>query len=214
MKHLKNAIRQILYAALLVSAVSVHAYAQTNDFRPATDKALAAGSPEDVLKALDKEIYRGNLVAARELGLMYRDGKQVPQDSAKAQKFLKIAADTNLNRIWFRYGIADAQYELAMMLQSANKPAPAEAETWYRKAAELGHAPSQLALAKMYSNGAGIKRNPERALFWSSVAATSLQEAPLKEAETLRDAAQKQLDPKQLAKTRSLLSEWKPKRAS
>ena len=66
----------------------------------------------------------------------------------------------------------------------------------------------------MYFNGAGIKRDPERAVFWSSVAATSLSEAPQKEAETLRDAAQKQLDPKQLAKTRSLLSEWKPKRAS
>lgn len=211
MNPLLNALRQFLYATLVVSAASMHAYAQTNDFRQTTDKALAAGSPEAVLKALDKEIYRGNLVAARKLGLMYRDGQLVPQDTAKAQKFLKIAADTNLNRIWYRYGMVDAQYELAMLTQGSN---PAQAESWYRKAADLGHAPSQLALAKMYFNGAGIKRDPERALFWSSVAATSLPEAEQKEAQTLGDAAQKQLDPKQLEKTRSLLSQWKPKKAS
>jgi len=211
MNPLKNAFGKILSAALLVAAVSMHAQAQTNDFRETTDKALAAGSPEAVLKALDREVYRGNLVAARALGLMYRDGGQVPQDSAKAQKLLKIAADSNLNRIWYRHGMVDAQYDLAAMLQGSN---PGQAESWYRKAAESGHAPSQLALARMYSNGAGIKRDPERALFWSSVAATSLQDAALKEAEALRDAAQKQLDPKQLEKTRILLSEWKPRKAS
>lgn len=208
---LNKLIRTTLYVTLLVSALSMPAQAAGNDFQETTDKALAAGSAEAVLKALDREIYRGNLVAARTLGLMYRDGRLVPQDAARAQKFLKIAADTNLNRIWYRYGIVEAQHELAVMLQSGST---AQAESWYRKAAELGHAPSQLALAKMYFNGSGVKRDPERALFWSSIATGSLQEAARQEAETLRDSAQKQLDPQQLARTKNLLGEWKPRKSS
>ncbi len=214
MNILNRTIGRILYSALLVCGLSLHAYAQTNDFQQTTDKALAAGSPEAVLKALDKEIYRGNLVAARTLGLMYRDGRLFPQDPAKAKKFLKIAAGTNLNRIWYRYGIVDAQYELAGVFQSGSKPDPAEAETWYRKAAEMGHAPSQLALARMYFSGRGIKRDPERAHFWASVAAASLQDAEQQECTRIRDDAQKQLDPKQLAKAKNLLNEWKPRKAS
>jgi len=202
-------------AAVAAWVLSSGAWAQDNDFRLTTDKALAAGSPEAVVKALDREIFRGNLIAALELGLMYRDGKVVPQDSVKARKFLKIASSTNLNRIWYGRGLPEAQYALAVMYQSGagGKADPSAAESSYLEAAEKGEVRSQLALAQMYFNGAGIARDLERAFFWSSIAAASLTDAAQKEAEQIRDRSQQQLEPRKLAKEKALVDGWKPRRS-
>jgi TPR repeat protein len=204
---------KILVMVFTALALSLNAHAAENDFQATTDKALTAGSPEAVLKALNKEIARGNQIAALHLGRIYRDGKLVPQDFAKAKKFFKTAATGNLIRIWYRHGHADAQYELAMMLQSGSggKPDHSAAESWFLQAAEQGNPRSQLALAKMYFNGGGIKRNIEQAFFWSSIAAASLSDTALKEAEQIRDQAQAQLDPKLLAKSKTLVNNWKHK---
>jgi TPR repeat protein len=206
---------RFLVAAGAAFVLSHSAWGQDNDFRQTTDKALAAGGPEAVVRALDRETYRGNLVAALELGLMYHDGRIVPRDPVKARKFLEIAASTNLNRIWYRRGLAEAQYMLAVMLQSGSggRADPSEAASWFREAAEKGETRSQLALAKMYSNGAGIARDPERAFFWSSVVAASLADAAQKEAEQIRDQSQQLLEPKKLAKVKTLVDGWKPKRS-
>lgn len=202
------------FLALLSAALlSFGAHAANNDFQASTDKALAAGSPQAVIKALDKESYRGNLIAALQLGRIYRDGKLVPQDFAQAKKYFKSAATSNLTRIWYRYGNADAQYELAVLLQSGSggKPDHPAAESWFQKAAAQGDARSQLALAKMYFNGSGIKRNIEQAFIWSSLAAAVLNDAALKEAENIRDQTQAQLNPKLLAKSKALIDSWKRK---
>lgn len=206
---------RFLSAVIALWVLSQGAWAQDNDFKQSTQKALAAGGPEAVLKALDREIYRGNLIAALELGLMYRDGKVVPQDSVKARKFLEIAASTNLNRIWYRRGLPEAQYALAVMYQSGagGKADPSAAASSYLDAAEKGEVRSQLALARMYFNGAGITRDPERAFFWGSIAAASLTDAEQKEAEQIRDQSQQQLEPKKLAKARNLVESWKPRRS-
>ncbi len=205
---------KVIFTALAAFMLSLNARAGDNDFQKTTDKALAAGNPEAVLKALNRETYRGNLIAAQQLGLMYRDGNMVSRDLDKAQKFLKIAASTNLNRIWYRYGLVEAQYTLGVMLQTANKPDLSEAESWYSQAAQLGHVQSQLALARMYISGTGIKRDPERAFHWASIAAASLPEAEQKEAAQIRDQSQLQIDPKRIAKARAQVSEWKPKKSS
>jgi TPR repeat protein len=204
---------KILVALLSASLLAVSAHAADNDFQATTDKALAAGSPAAVIKALDKQAYRGNLVAALQLGRIYRDGKLVPRDYAKAKKYLIDAASSNLTRVWYRRGHAEAQYELALMLQSGSgsKPDHPAAESWFKQAAEQADGPSQLALAKMYFNGDGIKRNIEQAFFWSSIATASLSDAALKEAEQIRDQAQAQLDPKLLAKSKTLVGNWKRK---
>jgi len=206
---------RFLAAAMAASVLSHGAWAQDNDFKQTTDKALAAGGPEAVVQALDREVYRGNLIAALELGIMYRDGKIVTQDPVKARKFLKIASSTNLNRIWYRRGLPEAQHALAVMYQTGagGKPDPSQAASWFQEAAEKGEVRSQLALAKMYSHGEGVARDPERAFLWGSIAAASLADAAQKEAEQIRDQSQQQLEPKKLAKAKTLLESWKPKRS-
>lgn len=201
-----------LVAAFAALVLAHNAYAQGHDFQKTTDLALAAGSPAAIVKKLDKESYRGNLIAAHQLGLIYRDGKTVPQDLAKARKYLKTSASGNLNRIWYRRGYAEAQYDLAVMLQagSGGTADPSAAESWFEVAAEQGHVPAQFALARMYFSGAGIKRDLERAFFWASLAAQSSGNTQ-KEAEQIRDQSQQQLEPVKLAKARNLVNGWKRK---
>lgn len=200
--------------AILAALVFVgNASAAENDFRQTTDKALAKGDPAAVVKALEKESYRGNLVASQELGLMYRDGRIVAQDGAKARKYLKIAAQENGTRLWHRRGLADAQFALAVMLRdgAGGKPDASAARTWFEEAAEQGHAQAQLALAHMYLKGAGVSRDLERGFFWSSIAATQLTEVAQKEAEQLRDQSRGELQPRQLAKATGQVEAWKPR---
>ena len=42
----------------------------------------------------------------------------------------------------------------------------AEAASWYRKAAEQGDVPAQLALGKCYAYGRGVPENKEEAILW------------------------------------------------
>jgi len=204
---------KFLIAILAAVAIMHNASAAENDFRQTADKALALGDPAAVVKALEKEAYRGNLVAAQELGLLYRDGRIVAQDGARARKYLKIAAEENGTRLWYRRGISDAQYALAVMLRDGvgGKPDASAARDWFEQAAEQGHGPAQLALARMYAQGAGIARDNERAFFWASVAATLLAESVQKEAEQIRDQSRSQLQPQQVAKATNLIGAWKPK---
>lgn len=196
------------FAALMLSH-SVHA----NELQIAASKALAAGEPAAVMKAMDKEIYRGNIAAAYQLGLIYHEGKLVTRDDAKARKFLKMAAERSDIRLWFKLGIADAQYALGTMLRDGHgsKPDPAAAASWFEMAAQQGHTQAQLALAQIDFKTAGGKPNPERAFIWSSIAEKSLSDAAQKEAEQIRDAARKQLEPKRLASAEALISTWTPR---
>jgi TPR repeat protein len=202
-----------LIVAFALLILSHPAYAADNDFQQATDKALAVSDPVAVVKALNKEIYRGNLVAAQQLGLMYRDGKVVSRDHAMARKWLKVAATPGGTRTWYRRGLAEAQYALGLLLRDGlgGKVDAADAASWFEQAAEQGEGQAQLALAQMQLQGTGIRHDPERAYRWSSIAARTLTEAAQKEAEQIRDQAQKQLTPQQLKKADELAGIWVPK---
>jgi uncharacterized protein len=204
---------RFLVAAFAAVVLSHNAYAADNVLQEATTKALAAGEPAAVVKALEKEVNRGNIVAAQQLGFIYRDGKLATPDHVKARKLLKMAAEDNETRIFFKYGIPESQYALATMLRDGvgGKADASAAASWFERAAEQGYGLAQLAVARMYINSASVKRNPERAFVWSSIASSRLTDADQKEAEQIRDLAQKQLEPKQLAKAKNLVNGWKPK---
>jgi len=205
---------RVIVAAIAALFLAHHACAADNDFRDTTDKALAAGTPAAVVSALEREIYRGNLIAAEALGLMYRDGRIVPRDPAKARKLLKTASTGDGIRLWFRRGIADAQFALAVMLRDGvgGKPEPADARGWFEEAAEQGYGPAQLALANMYASGAGIPQDPERAYIWASVAASTLGEAEQQQGELIRSDVQRRLNPKQRQEADKLVAGWKARR--
>ena len=196
---------------LAAFALACSAHAAEKFLEEHTAKALAAGDPAAVVAALEREVSRNNVIAALELGRMYRDGKGLAVDYAKARRFLKVAAETDLVRLWYKLGVPAAQYALAVMLRDGvgGKADPSGAAAWFEEAAELNYAPAQRALAQMYFNG--TKRDPERAFVWSSIAARSLDAAEKEEMDHIRDLSQKELKPQQLARAGVVVGAWKPK---
>lgn len=187
--------------------------ASADEFKTAADKALAAGEPAAILKALEKEIYRGNIVAAQHLGFLYRDGKHVKQDYALARKWLEVGATHDWKRLKHKRGLAEAQYALGIMLRDGvgGSPDIKLAAKWLHQAAEQGEAQAQVTLAQLHLDGKGIKQDIEQAFVWASIAANWLTEAAKKEAEHIRDLAQKQLNPRQLENAEKLVSTWTAK---
>jgi len=199
-----------LVAALVLSH---SAYGAEKFLEEHTALALKAGNPAAVVDALEGQVSRNNVIAALELGRMYRDGKVVAVDYAKARKFLKAAAQTDLVRLWYKFGVPEAQYELGVMLRDGvgGKADGASAAAWFEEAAELNYSQAQRALAQMYFKGAGVKHDPERAFVWSSIAARSLEGKDKEQMEQLRDLSQKELKPQQLARAGVVVGAWKPK---
>jgi TPR repeat protein len=203
-----------IVTTLLAALVLSHsAHAAEKFLEQHTAQALAAGNPAAVVRALEREVSRSNVIAALELGLMYRDGKGVAVDYAKARKFLKRAAAMDEIRMWYKRGVPDAQYALAVMLRDGvgAKTDGSGAASWFEEAAEAGHAQSQRALAQMYFKGSGVSRDLERAFIWSSIAARSLEGAEKQEMEQIHDLSQKELEPRRLARAEAVVGAWKPK---
>jgi TPR repeat protein len=204
---------RIVLTLLAALALASSAHAAEKFLEEHTAHALAAGDPAAIVHALEREVSRNNVIAALEFGRMYRDGKVVAADYAKARRFLKLAARTGLVRLWYKLGVPEAQYALAVMLRDGvgGKADASSASAWFEEAAELNHVQSQRALARMYFKGAGVRRDPERAFVWSSIAARSLEAAEKEEMERIHDALQKELKPQQLARARHMMSAWKPR---
>ena len=199
---------------LLAALVFAHsAHAAEKFLEEQTARARAAGDPAAVVDALETQVSRSNVIAALELGLMYRDGKGVAADHVQARKYLTRAAETDLIRLWYKLGLPAAQYNLAVMLRDGvgGKADATAAAFWFEEAAELGHVESQRVLARMYVKGAGVTPDPERAFFWSSIAAKSLDATEKMEMEQIRDTAQKQLEPRRLARATHSVETWKRK---
>ena len=57
----------------------------------------------------------------------------------------------------------------------------------FTKAAEAGHVPSQLQVAKMHANGQGIARDYDNAIYWFNLAAESKNELYVPQAVQWRD---------------------------
>ena len=112
---------------------------------------LAQASQEDDLKQYRKAADQGNPQAQFNLGVIYENGRGVPQDYAEAVRWYRKAAEQ---------GFADAQENLGYMY-SKGQGVPqdyAEAVHWYRKAAEQGDAVAQTSLAFMFGMGEGVLR--------------------------------------------------------
>ena len=57
----------------------------------------------------------------------------------------------------------------------------------FTKAAEAGHVPSQIQIAKMHSNGQGVERSYDNAIYWFDIAAKSGNALYVDEAVRWRD---------------------------
>ena len=122
----------------------------------------AAASEFDEMKALADQ---GDAYAQNNLGVMYDNGRGVPENDAEAVKWFRKAA---------AQGDAYAQYNLGVMYL-AGRGVPendAEAFKWYRKAADQGDAEAQFNVGNGYATGRGVPQNNIRAYVWWSMAKT------------------------------------------
>ena len=147
------------------------------------------GEFEDILKAAEQ----GDVHSQFNLGWMYAEGREVPQNYKQAIYWYAKAA---------KQGDASARFNLGMMYNKGEGVARdyQQAAHWYAKAAEQGIAVAQYNLGLMYDRGEGVIQDFKQAYLWLSLAAAQ----GLEDAVETRDAAAKKLSPRQLAQAQDL----------
>ena len=107
------------------------------------------------------------------LGLIYIQGKGVPQNSKEALVWYRKAADQ---------GHSGAQLNLGVMYkQGQGVPQNFKGElVWYRKSANQGQADAQFNLGALYEQGQGVPKSAARALSWYRIAAPHGDKGALK----------------------------------
>ena len=199
------------------------------------DAAYGRGDYATALRLIRPLADQGNALAQFLLGLMYVEGRGVPQNDAEAVKWFRLAADqgsasarNNLGVAywnglgvprdyaeavkWFRLaadqGNADAQYNLGSM--HSNGPLPenyAEAVKWFRLAAGQGNAYAQYQLAVMYYNGYGVSRDYVSAHMWFNLSTVLVGEPAVE----FRALVERSMTRAQLTEAEKLAREWQSK---
>jgi len=143
------------------------------------------------VKRYRRAAEQGSAPAQFYMSMMYNSGYGVPQNHAKAVKWLLKAAEQDL---------APAQNNLGGMYNSGLGVPPdyAEAAKWFRKAAMQGDVAAQKNLAAKYANGQGMPQNYAEAYVWSSIAVLSGNERAIDN----RDFAATQLSTEDLVTAR------------
>ena len=136
------------------------------------------------------------------VGIMYQDGRGVPQDETEAVRWFRLAANQ---------GFAVARVNLGFMYQDGRGVPQDETEAvrWYRLAANQGFAVAQSNLGVMYRNGRGVPQDDVAAHMWLDLATgaqSSRYERDLYV--TLRDDVAAGMTPEQVAEARRLAREW------
>jgi TPR repeat protein len=138
-------------------------------------------SPAEIQKAAEQ----GDAEAQYNLGLMYNEGKGVPQNYFEAAKWYQKAADQGLvkakNKIKYNLvslfikateqGDAKAIEWLQKMAEQGNVEAQNNLLAIYAKAAEQGEADAQYNLGLMYDKGYGVTKDYQKGSEWIKKAA-------------------------------------------
>ena len=115
--------------------------------------ALVSGQAEPPhVTELRRAAEQSHAAAQVNLGVLYADGRGVPQDYGEAVRWWRLAADQ---------GHADAQANLGTMY-AFGRGVPQDygvAARWYRLAAEQGLANAQFNLGVLYADGRGVPQD-------------------------------------------------------
>ncbi len=184
---------------IVVGLVFMLAVSGCTDFQ-AAEYAYNRVDYETALKKFLPLANQGDAAAQHYLGVMYGEGKGVPQDYQEAMKWYRLAAEQ---------GDADAQYNLGGMYQlGLGVPQNyQEAARWYQKAAEQGDSQAQFNLGTMYDEGQGVPKDYVLAYMWMNLAVAK----GVKGAVKARDRLEKLMTPAQLAEAQRLARGWTPK---
>ena len=171
------------------------------DTKPAVDTAMNNRAEyEATAKELRKSAEAGDASAQNGLGLLYNEGKGVPQNYGQAKEWFEMAA---------KQGHAGAQVNLGTLyLHGHGAPQSAQmALFWFRGAAEQGDALAFAKLGLMYAQGRGVLQDYIQAHMWYNLSAAHGEQR----AAEARDALAKLMTPAQIAEAQRLAHEWKPK---
>ena len=188
----------LLHILLLIGLLLVPAVGWA-DFQ-AGKEAYYRGDYETALGEWQPLAEQGDAQAQNGLGVLYQDGKGVPQDFQEALRWYRLAATQEY---------AKAQFNLGnVYVEGKGGPQDyTEAMKWYRLAADQGHAGGQINLGLMFFKGQGVAQNYVHAYMWATLAA----EQGVYQAVGGLESLEKIVTPAQIAEAQRLAREWKAK---
>jgi TPR repeat protein len=164
----------------------------------AQNGSLRSGREAQVLE-LHQRAEQGEADAQFRLGVMYADGRGVPQNDAEAVRWFRLAAEQGNVGAQAALGRA---YEFGRGVPQND----AEAVRWHRLAAEQGHVGAQFGLGTMYFIGRGASQDYVEAYKWLNLAAA----ADNANAREYRDRIMQRMTPAQIEEGQRRSAEWQP----
>ena len=145
-----------------------------------------------------RDVEQGNADAQALHGVVYYEGRVVPQNYAAAMWYRKAAEQGN----------AEAQFQLGVLYHNGEgvPQDDAAAVVWYRKAIERGHTRAKSVLGLMYYQGTGVPQDYVLAHMWLNLAGAGGYKPALE----FRDRIAAGMTPTQIAEAQKLAREWKP----
>lgn len=186
------------YMSLLLSMMCfiIFACAESKPVEDASTKKRA--EYEAKAKELRKSAEAGDASARNELGLLYYEGKGVPQDYRRAKEWFEEAA---------KQGNAAAQINIGTLyLHGEGAPRSGQmALFWFSRAADQRNALAFAKLGMMYAEGRGVVQDFIKAHMWYNLSAAQGENRSA----VARDALAKQMTTAQIAEAQRLAQEWK-----
>ena len=107
-------------------------------------------------------------------------------------------------------GMASAQYNLGFMYLNARGVPQnyAEAEKWYRKAAEQGDVDARCILGLAYYLGEWVRKDLVQSYFWFSLAASRGSGEQCRQAPEAKARIAKELTPENLKRAQAMVRDW------
>jgi len=152
------------------------------------------------ISELRKAAEKGNPDAQNQLGMLYSEGRGMPQDYVQAKQWFDKAAEK---------GHSGAQVNLGTLYFHGNGAPESEqmALSWFRRAAAQGDALALAKLGLMYEQGRGVPQDFIQAHMWYNLSAAHGEKRAIER----RDALTTQMTPAQIAEAQRLAREWTPK---
>lgn len=129
---------------------------------------IQKGQFAEAAKLLDPLAKSGDPGAQYQLGLLYYNGKGVPEDEKKAVQLLTSSAEKGNVNAMYQLGIA---YTFGSETPRLVADADIEAANWYFKAAKAGNADAQYSLGLLFMAGKGLVKSEKEASYWMQQAA-------------------------------------------
>src|SRR5665213_3152764 len=157
-------MRKFLMLAIAAGALTFGTLATMADQLQDGASAFQRTDYRTALAAWKPLATQGNPVAQNNLGIMYLDGKGVPQNTSEAVRYLSLSAAA---------GSSLGQNNLGGLYRDG-KGVPRDfgkAGQWFAASAAQGNSAGMYNLGLMYELGQGMKAEPFHAYMWYALAA-------------------------------------------